>query len=315
MRNNDPQLSKLIKENSTKSVKNEIKAILGYNYSGSLYGTVKKTLKKIEKLFHGRFPGYRACNTQYHNLEHTLDALLAAVRLLDGHNISKHIVSEKLAEKLLLATLFHDTGYIQEASDTEGTGAKFTNNHVQRSIKFLNEQHKKFGMPLEDLESLTRLIHCTGLGTELKSIPFESYEEKLVGCILGTADLVGQMSNRAYLEKLLFLYYEFKEAKIPGLDTEFDILRKTVDFYYITMERMKTDYLNCYGFAKNHFEKRNNIDRNLYMEAMEKQIEYVQKIIDDSTTNFRYKLKRGDWVHYIQSENIYINKMKFPMNG
>ena len=30
------------------------------------------------------------------------------------------------------------------------------------------------------------------------------------------ADLVGQMSDRAYLEKLLFLYYEFKEAGFPG---------------------------------------------------------------------------------------------------
>ena len=38
--------------------------------------------------------------------------------------------------------------------------------------------------------------------------------------MLGTADLIGQMADRYYLEKLLLLYEEFSEA---GQDTGFRI--------------------------------------------------------------------------------------------
>ncbi len=65
--------------------------------------------------------------------------------------------------------------------------------------------------------------------------------------MLGSADLLGQMSDRAYLEKLLFLYKEFREAGIPGFNTEFDIIRKTVDFYEITVQRLRGPFAEAYG--------------------------------------------------------------------
>ena len=50
------------------------------------------------------------------------------------------------------------------------------------------------------------LIACTGLRVVIDNIKFQSKTEKLLGCMLGTADYLGQMSDRTYLEKLLFLY-------------------------------------------------------------------------------------------------------------
>ena len=34
-----------------------------------------------------KYPGYRACDTEYHNLQHTLDVTLAMARLMDGYEV------------------------------------------------------------------------------------------------------------------------------------------------------------------------------------------------------------------------------------
>jgi len=116
----------------------------------------------------------------------------------------------------------------------------------------------------------------------------------IAGTILATADLLGQMSDRAYLEKLLFLYYEFREAGIEGYNTEFDILRKTLDFYEITQTRLETTLKGSYLYAAVHFAVRKEINYNLYMEAIEHHMEYLKRILADESTNFRHKLKRLD---------------------
>ena len=43
-----------------------------------------------------------------------------------------------------------------------------------------------------------------------------------------------------------------------------------------------------------HFRIRHGIEKNLYVIAMERQMNYLRSIIEDQTTNFRHKLKRGD---------------------
>ena len=100
------------------------------------------------------------------------------------------------------------------------------------------------------------------------------------------------MSDRAYLEKLLFLYYEFSEAGVEGFDTTFDILKKTLSFYESTMDRLNITLCKSYTFAGDHFKTRFGINENLYMTAIEKQMDYLKTIIDDESTNFRNKLKR-----------------------
>lgn len=112
--------------------------------------------------------------------------------------------------------------------------------------------------------------------------------------MLGSADILGQMSDRAYLEKLLFLYHEFREAGIPGYETEFDILRKTREFYAAVKGRLRDTYLHMFELATHHFRERCEVNKNLYIVAVDRQMAYLDKIVDDETTNFRHKLKRGD---------------------
>lgn len=296
-REDGPQLSSLLASQKPSAVVAEVRGIFCRHYSARAFVPVSRGARLVGNLFVGKYPGYRACNTEYHNLTHTMDALLASARIVDGFNIQNPPLPAPVAVNLFCAALLHDTGYIQESWDMEGTGAKYTATHVERSVSFLQRNRDAFRFDDESIRMITNTVRCTGLSVDLDTIPFGSDAEQYAGCILGTADILGQMSDRAYLEKLLFLYYEFKEAGIAGFNTEFDLLKKTVDFYQITKKRLTESYMNIHIYSQHHFKHRHGIDTNLYLEAIERQIAYLEKIIEDDSTNFRHKLKRGPWVH------------------
>jgi hypothetical protein len=290
------QLSQLIDMNKPRSIFSEVKRIFLYNYNRKYFTRIRKSYRYIQSLFKGKIPGYKACNTYYHDLSHTLLTLLACARLLDGCNLSGKQIPPELASDLLVGALFHDVGYIQEDWDKEGTGAKFTKYHVDRSIEFIEKNKEMLKLKNSDVPLIQKLIRCTGLVSEIYTLEFDSEEEKLSGAMLGTADLLGQMSDRAYLEKLLFLYYEFREAGIDDYKTEFELIKKTLSFYELIKEKFGTSFMNTYQFAQQHFLKRFGIDKNLYTLAIEQHIEYTKRIIEDSSSNFRDKLHRANWV-------------------
>ncbi len=258
---------------------------------------IEKCYEKVRGVFEGKFSGYKACNTNYHDLLHTLDALLATARLIDGYNIAEKTMSIKVTKNLLKAALLHDIGYIQENIDNEGTGAKYTANHVLRSVVFIAKHFAAFGIDRNNLDAVNNMVRSTGLKINFKDIPFSSDEERMAGYFLGTGDLLGQMADREYLEKLLFLYYEFREAGIPGYETEFDILKNTLKFYEEVKERIGIMYQFAYQYAKYHFEKRYDINENIYMTAIERNVEYVNRIVEEKNSNFRHKLKRGHLIY------------------
>lgn len=288
------QISTLLDNTKYVKVLQEIENIFCSWYEKKYFEKVRKAFQITYLLFNGKFPGYKECNTEYHDFNHTVDALVAATRLMDGYNFQVKIMNVNTARNLLIACLLHDTGYIQEKDDNIGTGAKYTKYHVDRSIEFLFKNKEFFSIEDNDAQEIKNYISSTGLNVQWEAIPFKNQEERIAGGILGTADLLGQMADRKYLEKLLFLYYEFKEAGIPGYDTEFDILRKTIDFYKITKERLDTTLLKIYEYATEHFKQRYNIPYNLYILAIERNIDYINEILKDNTTNFRKKLRRLD---------------------
>jgi len=284
------QLALILDTEKPDAVINEVQTIFFHNYKLKSFEKIENLYYQICSLFRGTFKGYRGCNTEYHNLKHTLDAFLGTARLIDGRNISGDAFAEGTAVNLLLAALLHDTGYIQDAADLDGTGAKYTSVHVKRSIIFTEKNASIFQLSENDILEISSFISCTGLKSDYVSTL--TGDAGSAGYILGTADLIGQMSDRAYLEKLLFLYYEFNEAGMEGFDTTFDILKKTLAFYESTMERLDHALLKSYDFARYHFKERYSINENLYMTAIEKQMDYLKSIINDESSNFRNKLKR-----------------------
>ncbi len=284
------QLALILNCEKSDAVINEVQTIFFHSYRLESFEKIENTFNHICSLFNGTLKGYRACNTEYHDLKHTLDTFLATARLIDGKNISSDLYGESKAVNLLLAALLHDTGYIQEETDTIGTGAKYTAIHVKRSIEFTEKNAELLQLSSTEIEEICSFIAYTGLKSDY--LPALKDEDRAGGDILGTADLIAQMSDRAYLEKLLFLYYEFSEAGLEGFDSTFDILRKTLAFYESIMDRLENTLSKSYNFAEDHFKERFGINENLYMTAIEKQIDYLRTIINDESTNFRNKLKR-----------------------
>ena len=289
------QLSRLLQDRSPDRVIAEVKKIFCYHYPDRSFNPIERSYLHTKSLYNGEFPGYRSCNTHYHNFAHSVDTLLASARLLDGYNLTHRPLPKSLAVKLMSSALLHDTGYIQEAWDVEGTGAKYTATHVARSAQFLQKNKKVFKIRQDDARIMSNLIWCTDLNVKIDSIEFSDEAEKWSGYILGTADLLCQMSDRAYMEKLIYLYDEFKEGGVPGFEMEYDIIRKTVDFYGFMKTRFVETLSDVRKYAQPHFRERFFINHNLYVEAIERHMAYLQEIIKDGNPDFRQKLKRWNY--------------------
>jgi hypothetical protein len=120
--------------------------------------------------------------------------------------------------------------------------------------------------------------------------------------MLGTADLMGQMADRTYLEKLLFLYYEFKEGGIMGYADELDLLKKTMDFYDMTQKRFTNVLGGMNKYMRYHFKARWNLDKDLYMEAVNNHIHYLEFILENHEKDYRGHLKRGGMVEKLNKK-------------
>ena len=86
--------------------------------------------------------------------------------------------------------------------------------HVSRSAEFIAAYLPQLGFGAE-APLAARLVHFTGYEMEIEDIRVGDPRDRMIGCMVGTADLIGQMSDRMYLEKCReFLYQEFVWGKI-----------------------------------------------------------------------------------------------------
>src|SRR5882762_5097207 len=140
--------------------------------------------------FAGEYRDYQAVDAQYHDFEHTLQGTLCMVRLLRGRHLAaaEPVLTQRMFELGLLAILLHDTGYLKKRNDFEGTGAKYTVTHVDRSAEFAAQLLSDKGFGASDIKAVQNMIHCTGVDANLSAIPFQSEMEKIAGFALGTAD-------------------------------------------------------------------------------------------------------------------------------
>lgn len=307
LRANSKDISKLFSFDSPDELLHEVLEILSLVSPGFDSEPVRNVFGAARRLYNGNFPGYNACNTGYHDFDHAIDSLLAMVRLIHGAVLDKISFSERQIITALTAAILHDAGYIQEKSDIRGTGAKHKLNHEQRSMDFLSRHGFEFGLSGEEIADGRSIILCTDMHTDISAIPFSSAQIELLGKLLGTADLMAQLAGRQYLEKLLYLYYECKEAGIVDYENEVDILRKAIDFYDFFYERLRTPLDGTDRFMRIHFASRWGIDQNLYHEIIDRQKGYLLKILQISLTDPRDCLRRGGIVKKIRE--------KYPENS
>lgn len=297
------RLFDLVPMDSIEEVFKEVLIILKMISPNFDISPVSYVFNKAVDLYRGNHPGYQACNTGFHDLRHTTDTFLAMARLLHGAVIDGENLSERLIRLGLIAAILHDSGYIQEDHDTEGTGAKHTVSHIKRSMDFLDAYGAEYGLTDEEIAAGCNMIRCTDLAVDITKIDFSSDKIELLGKILGTADLVAQMADRAYLEKLLFLYYEFSEAGIGDYNSEVDLLRKTVAFYDFIAQRLEKTLDATDQFLYSHFVARWNIRSNLYQVSIQNQKDYLLKILEKPSSDPRVFLKREGIVDKLRQKH------------
>jgi hypothetical protein len=118
-----------------------------------------------------------------------------------------------------------------------------------------------------------------------------------MGKVLGSADLIAQMSDRNYLEKLPLLFLEFKEAGMEGFETPLQLFKNTEEFYHLVARaRLAEDLGSVSSAALYHFQSRWNIDRDLYAESIKNNIKYIKQTTENCSESYEClmnKLRRG----------------------
>ena len=288
------QLATLVNMESPEAVHKEVSHILSQIGPSIDQQTLNRAFKFTVDLYEGQLEGYRACNTDYHNLRHITDTYLAMARLLHGARLGPEEVRDREIVLGLIGALMHDSGMIQEECDTEGTGAKYTREHVKLSIDFVAKHAAALGITEREVPDLRDMILCTDLMVDIRTINFSTPRIAFLGKLLGTADLIAQMADRTYLEKLLFLYHEFREAGIGHYENELDFLHQTLNFFKMSACRFRETLDNTSRFMVPHFKVRWGIDENLYILSLENQHTFLKKILTNKDISIYQALKRDN---------------------
>lgn len=251
------------------------------------FAVLEQMFVDIDRMYHGTFPGYHPCDTDYHDMRHILDVTLAATRLYDGyekvHGGTELALGIERVQLGIMGALFHDIGYIRHRNDSKHKhGAEYTKTHVTRGTRFLAKYLPTLGKAAW-VPRMKQLLHYTGYE---KQVTMKDPLDHTLGCLLGTADLIAQMSDRSYLERCRdFLYQEFKIGKIApptgNSDQPFEsplaLLDQTPNFIRMTInKRLDELFGSVYRYAADHFG-----GDNLYMEGIEKNCTFLEGLLEE----------------------------------
>jgi hypothetical protein len=286
-RRNDYDVTNRVNTTDPQDVSREICRIYQDLYQQATPEDLGSAFADLARLYRGEYPGFYECDTDYHNVQHVLDVTLGMARLMDGcvRATSGDILGERLFRFGIVLALYHDCGYIRHRKDTRhANGAEYTPTHVSRGGRFLQEYLPRIGMA--DLApAASRVIHFTGYEVPVDQIRVPGPEFRLIGNLLGSADILAQMADRCYLEKCYDrLYPEFVRGGIARKRLEdgseeiifssaADLIFKTPRFYQGATKRLKQDLGGAYTYVEEHFG-----GQNLYFDELEKNISHARAI-------------------------------------
>lgn len=287
-----PQLATLVCMTNPDAVRDEVLLLARTVNSDVSQEAFAAVWADVMRLFRGAYPGYQACNTPYHNLQHTTDVTLATMRLLHGAWVEGERFSADDVAALFLAVLFHDIGYIQTKKETDGTGASLTATHVARGKEFVERYLKKHAALNISASRVAALIGFTEMAHDPDVLSVLHDQDRLLGKLLAAGDLLGQLADRTYLEKLPMLYVEFTEAGIGDYTSELDLLSKTIHFHEIVQRRLTEGLGSVDFYMQPHFRARWDIDEDLYAEAIARNLSYLRELVRHHEADWPEYLKR-----------------------
>lgn len=289
-RRNDYDVTNTVQVSAPDAVRCAVRELYAQTWPYFDFSVLDVAFRDFERLFTGQYPGYLGCDTVYHDMQHSLDCTLAAARLCVAHDRAQapeQRIGPERALVCVVCALFHDSGYIRETDNTALNGAELTSTHVSRGAEFLTRYLGTLELG-EWIPVVTQIVHFTGYELSFDLIQVDSPQDRIMGHLLGTADLIAQMSDRCYLEKCRDrLYPEFvlggiavpqEAAQGRGkirYNSGLDVLRGTPQF----VETIRRSHLDGeFGSVYRHLGLLFN-GQNPYMEAIDSHLSYLNEVL------------------------------------
>lgn len=169
-------------------------------------------------------------NALYHNVEHTIFVSLVGQEVLRGKHIREGGVSCEDWLHFMISLVCHDIGYVKGVCRGDNilariyatgrfdetvtllpgsTDASLTAFHVDRGKLFIEERFG--GHNLIQAETIKKNIELTRF-----PVPLDGDHQDTVHYpgLVRAADLIGQLSDPRYLQKIPSLFYEFEETGV-----------------------------------------------------------------------------------------------------
>lgn len=230
----------------------------------------------------------------YHNVEHTILVTLVGQEILRGKHIREGGVSCEHWLHFHIALLCHDIGYVkgvcrQDRTDLGlyatgigdmkltlprgATDASLTPYHVDRGKKFVEERFG--GHRLIDADFVKQNIELTRFPVPRD----EDYQDTVnYPGLVRAADLIGQLSDPRYLQKVSGLFYEFEETgqnQMLGYRNPADLRDGYPKFYWNVVYRYVKDAIGYLELTQQGKQIVANLSANVF------RVEHSQVEVED----------------------------------
>jgi len=206
---------------------------------------------------------YHKLETKYHDLYHFLTSTTVFLDVYSGI-VDKQIIEKNESDFFcgVVATMYHDIGFLKLKEDENGTGAQYINTHVERGCHFISNNFDDI-LTEEEKSRICNLIMVTDYFKKVENLEIDH-----IGACVALGDWLSQMGDIQYVEKLDKLYQEFDEfQKYHNLNMYtglHDLISKTPGFWYkLVKPLLNTKFYALYEYTSSNYivMVENNIDR------------------------------------------------------
>jgi hypothetical protein len=284
------QLSALVNQENPNDVLKEVIRNFTRDYPIKYFTKVKSVFDDFLYNYRVAESEYPSDSEVYYDRKLSSDVFLAFSRLTVAYNIQNDTLPVDKVKLGLCISLFREIGRLEKDDISDRST---TIDYNAKTAKSVIDYFKKQKLFLKDLPYVEPIIRYSDIYMESPKITIKEKIYHEIAAMIGTANLIGQMSGRTYLEKLFFLYDEVRENKVINKDSVGDILKFWVKMYREKIKgRLKDDLKGLYTLYKLYFKEICGLDKNLYVEAIEKQLQYLEDILKKSPEEYMKDLKR-----------------------
>lgn len=279
------QMSQIVNMTNIPAVFEEIKNIFIRHYPVESFQVVRSLFNRLNRFIsHHRQPGDMALD-----YSQAAQIALAFIRMVDGYNIQEETrLKEESVILGLMAALLSVHG-LYSFLDVPEKDLDISIREGMREV--VDGVVERYDLSGDEFSRLKQLSSCSGIDFIPGQDVFSNPADSIAGMMLASADILGRMSSRNYLEKLI-RYYDSVRQNIDE-DTRLLLLKQNIEHYrQVIMKRLEDELQGLFRHCELHFLKRYDIGYNMYIEAIDRQIEYLEDIIEEGPAAFRNSLKR-----------------------